>query len=75
MVTRVHFYLEDASVVSGKSDLIDLSGGVVAGETDKAFRFVYEDKTVWLPKSQVEWDPSDRTMTLPSWLAEEKELV
>lgn len=75
LATRVHFNLENAAVVSGKSDLIDLSDGVVAGETDKEFRFVYEDKTVGLPKSQCEWDPDGRVMTLPEWLAVEKGLV
>jgi len=61
--------------VSGKSDLVDLTDGVVVGETEKAYRFVYEDKTVWLPKSQCEWDKDSRTMTMPEWLAIDKELV
>lgn len=63
-------------MVSGKSDLVDLSEGIVVHETEAAFRFVLGNKkTVWLPKNQCEWDPATRTMTLPEWLAVEKELA
>lgn len=66
-----------------KSDLIDLELYYVA-ETEKALGV--SDKpngkglTVWLPLSQIEWEMKDikkRTVvvTLPEWLAIEKELV
>lgn len=54
--------------------LIDIAGEIV-GETEKAFRFYDGKSTVWLPKSQCEWDETDKTMAMPEWLAEEKELI
>ena len=57
-----------------KSDLVDIAGEV-HGETAAAFRFFDGERTVWLPKSQCEWDASDRTMAMPEWLAKEKELI
>jgi hypothetical protein len=55
-------------------NLVDIAGEV-QGETEKAFRFFDGARMVWLPKSQVEWNPDDGTMTMPDWLAIEKELV
>lgn len=55
-----------------KKELVDIPGEV-HGETEKAYRFHDGDRHVWLPKSQVEWD--GETMTMPMWLATEKELV
>jgi hypothetical protein len=57
-----------------KSDLVDVAGEV-CGETDAAYRFFDGMRTVWLPKSQVEWDSDDHTMAMPEWLAKEKELI
>lgn len=57
-----------------KSDLVDIAGEL-RGETAKAYRFFDGERTVWLPKSQVEWDESDRTMAMPEWLAKDKELI
>jgi RNase P/RNase MRP subunit p29 len=59
---------------SYKSDLVDISGEVVT-ETEKAYRF-YDGKThAWLPKSQCQWDEEGKEMTMPEWLAKEKELI
>ena len=57
-----------------KSDLVDIAGEIV-GETDKAFRFDDGTRKVWLPKTQCEWDATDKTMAMPEWLAKEKELI
>jgi hypothetical protein len=57
-----------------RSDLVDVSGEV-QGETEKAYRFFDGTQTVWLPKSQCEWDAYTLTMTMPEWLATEKELI
>lgn len=57
-----------------RSDLVDIAGEV-KGETEKAWRFFDGTRTVWLPKSQVEWDATDKTMAMPEWLAREKELI
>lgn len=57
-----------------RSDLVDIAGSVL-GETDRAYRFNDGIRTVWLPKSQCEWDSDDKTMALPEWLAKEKELI
>lgn len=60
--------------------LIEIEGELVAPyDTDKAYHF-YDGRTkAWLPKSQVEWYPSENnefvgTMVIPEWLAEEKGL-
>jgi hypothetical protein len=59
-----------------KSDLVDIAGELVEPyETDKAYRFFDGSRTVWLPKSQCEWDADDKTMAMPEWLAKEKELI
>jgi hypothetical protein len=59
-----------------KSDLVDIAGELVTPfETDKAYRFFDGARTVWLPKSQCEWDPDDKTMAMPEWLAKDKELI
>jgi hypothetical protein len=59
---------------SMKSDLTDISGEI-KGETEKAYRFYDGKITVWLPKSQCEWDDLEEVMTMPEWLAKEKELI
>lgn len=56
------------------SVLVDLSGEV-RGETEKAYRFYDGKTTAWVPKSQVEWDEEEKTMTMPVWLAQERGLV
>ena len=59
-----------------KSDLVDIAGELVPPfETDKAYKFFDGAKVVWLPKSQVEWDETDRTMAMPEWLAKDKGLI
>jgi len=60
-------------MTSGKSDLVDVHGEVRGG-TDKAIMFHDGDQTVWLPRSQIEIN-DDGTVTMPEWLAIEKELV
>ena len=57
-----------------KNDLVDLSGEI-QGETEKAYRFYDGIRTVWLPKSQCQWDVDSKTMTMPEWIAKEKELI
>jgi hypothetical protein len=58
----------------GNSDLVDIPG-TLQGGTEKAYRFYDGKITVWLPKSQCEWDEESHVMTMPEWLAIEKELV
>jgi RNase P/RNase MRP subunit p29 len=55
-------------------DLVEIAGKV-RGETAAAYRFHDGERTVWLPKSQCQWDPDAATMEMPEWLATEKELV
>ena len=57
-----------------RSTLIDISGEL-RGETEKAYRFFDGKITVWLPKSQCQWDEDDKTMTMEEWLAKDKELI
>jgi hypothetical protein len=57
-------------------ELTDIAGELVAPfETAAAYRFHDGAKTVWLPKSQCEWDEQEAVMTMPVWLAQEKELI
>jgi hypothetical protein len=49
--------------------------GSIQHETDLAYLFHDGQVAVWLPKSQVKWDEDTSTMTMPEWLAIEKELV
>ncbi len=58
----------------GKRELADIAGEI-RGETDLAYRFYDGIRTVWLPKSQCEWDEDTQVMTMPEWLAKEKELI
>lgn len=55
--------------------LVDLKGVVILHETENAYLIEYEGTKVWVPKSQVEFDEEDGTLTLPEWLAMEKELI
>lgn len=57
-----------------KKELADISGEI-QGETEKAYRFFDGKITVWLPKSQCEWDKDAKIMVMPEWLAKEKELI
>lgn len=65
---------EGKQVPKKNSEIVDVSGEI-RGETEKAYRFFDGTKQVWLPKSQVEWDIDSKTMTMPLWLAMEKELI
>ena len=56
------------------SNLVDIAGEL-KGETEKAYRFFDGLRLVWLPKSQCEWDPDAKTITMEEWLAKEKELI
>ena len=57
-------------------ELTDIAGELVPPfETAAAYRFYDGARTVWLPKSQCEWDEHDKVMTMPVWLAQEKELI
>ena len=56
-----------------RHDIIEIAG-LVRHETDLAIFFDDGTKRVWLPKSMVEVN-DDGTVSLPEWLAEEKELI
>ena len=49
--------------------------GEVEGETELAYRFNDGTRVVWLPKSQCEWNEGSDEMTMPEWLAKDKELI
>jgi hypothetical protein len=54
-------------------DLVDISGEIRA-RTARAIQFYDGERTVWLPLSQIEIN-DDGTITMPEWLAMEKELI
>ena len=55
-------------------DIIDIAGEL-RHETDKAFLLFDGDKEVWVPKSHGEWDPYNRVMQMPEWMALQKGLL
>ena len=57
-----------------RDKLVDIDGEIVF-ETEKAYRFDDGKRTVWLPKSQCEWNKDEKYMTMPTWLAMTKELI
>ena len=57
-----------------RDKLVDIDGEIVF-ETEKAYRFDDGVRKVWLPKSQVEWSKDEKYMTMPHWLAKDKELI
>lgn len=61
-------------MVKRNHELVDIDC-VVHHETDAAYLIHNGKKKVWVPKSRVEWNSDNRTMTMPEWLAEEKELI
>lgn len=42
--------------------------------TPKAILFVFGDDEEWLPRSQIDIDEKTKTLEIPLWLAEEKEI-
>jgi len=49
---------------------------VEESETDRAKLFYIDGSKVWIPKSQIiDEDSDESTVTIPEWLAIEKELV
>lgn len=56
-----------------RNELVDIAGEVRA-ETEKAVQFNDGTRSVWLPRSQIEIN-DDGTITLPEWLALDKELI
>jgi hypothetical protein len=62
-----------------KSDLVDLELTIL-GATDLAIKVLnLKESYIWLPKSLIEYDKDSTeytlTITMPHWLAEEKELL
>jgi hypothetical protein len=57
-----------------ESRLIDIAVTVLH-ETASAYRIFDGTKTEWVPKSQVEYNEEDGVVTMPEWLAKEKEFI
>jgi hypothetical protein len=55
--------------------IIDVDVDGIVTETEKAICVRHDRKMIWLPKSQVEYDANENVVTLPEWLAIEKELI
>lgn len=61
----------------GSGDLVetdDFGYDRIVKETDKAFLLSIDGDKVWIPKSQCEIDKDRKLITIPLWLAEEKEM-
>ena len=57
------------------TETVEIAGEVLASSTTDAYLFTDGDATVWLPRSQCEWDPDAREMTMPEWLAMDRGLM
>lgn len=55
--------------------LVDLEVDRWVAETPRAFIVVINGKRVMLPKQFCEFDENDAVMTMPEWLAIDRELV
>lgn len=64
----------DEGAASKQDDGVTVTG-MIDAETEKAFKFWNGSKAEWLPKSQVQWNGADNTMTVPSWLAKKRGLT
>ena len=53
----------------------DFDVEAVTAETDKAWLVTIEGSEYWLPKSQCELDSKRKTVSIPKWLARQKELL
>lgn len=49
--------------------------GTIEHETAKAWLFNDGVRKIWMPKSQCTWDEAEKLLTVPEWLAYEKELI
>lgn len=62
-------------MTSGSSNIVDIEATLVH-ETAGAYLIKSgDDKEIWIPKSQAEYDEDDGTFAIPEWLAIEKGLV
>ena len=58
------------------SETVEIPGEVdTVNSTTDAYLFTDGNSTVWLPRSQCEWDPDAREMTMPEWLAIDRGLM
>lgn len=48
---------------------------IVEAETADAWLLEIDDKRVWFPKSRCQLDDKHKTIEVPQWLAEKKDLV
>jgi hypothetical protein len=56
-------------------EIITLVWDKIETMTPKAILFTFGDDDVWLPRSQItDLDEKTRTLEIPLWLAEEKEI-
>jgi len=72
----VHYYSPDPEQTEGT---VEISYCRKVKETDLAIQYDFGDNPfdparVWIPKSQIVEDDGE-SITIPQWLAEEKELI
>jgi hypothetical protein len=60
----------------GRNKLVDVECEPTGVDTDFAIQVLADDgQKYWLPKSEVQVNADDGTVTMPEWLAEDKGLV
>jgi hypothetical protein len=59
--------------MSGRSDIVDIAGEIREPGTPLAVQFYDGQRVVWLPRSLIEIN--DDGVSMPEWLAKEKELI
>lgn len=55
-------------------DRVEVAGEIV-DETERAFLFFDGTRHEWFPKGQVEWDPDEKVLRLPKWLAKARGMI
>ncbi len=61
-------------MASKRSEIVDVKYDCVKIDSDrhKSILFQIGGKDVWLPRSLIEVDESDKTVTMPAWKAEQE---
>lgn len=61
--------------MAGDLVVISFDEHILEAETADAWLLEIEGKRIWFPKSRCDLDEKRKTIELPEWLAEKKDLV
>ena len=61
-------------MVKRHHNILDYEFEDIINETENAWLILIREEEIWFPKSQVEVDEDNNTISMPEWLATEKGL-